>query len=175
MSRARLFAISAALIASVFLAAACSNDDDAVPTPNVFQTIATVETSKSPDAPPPLPTIRLRNEKGLRDGERGSYCWPQPEGTTLCVDTIFLEGPPPPIAVNRGESLTVEIDAHAAPLLLRANVIEFGTKNAVSSLALDPALETELPLDVEPGVYTVTVSGGWDGGDIFYAFQVEVR
>ncbi len=174
MFNTRLLTTLAVLVAAVVLAAACSSDDEAVPTPNVFQTIATVETSEVPDAPP-LPIIRLRNEAGLHDGERGSYCWPQPGGLTRCVDTIFLEGPPPPIGVNRGESLTVEIEADADPVLLNANVIKFGTTEGVDRVTLEPSLRTELPLDVDPGVYTVTISGGWDGGDIFYAFQVEVR
>ena len=60
-------------------------------------------------------------------------------------------------------------------MLLNANVIDLGTTNLVDSITLAPSLTTELPLDVDPGVYTVTVSGGRDGGDIFYAFQVEVR
>ena len=173
MSNARLLTTIAVLIAAVF-AVACTSDDEAVPTPDVFQTIATVERSEIPD-PPPLPIIRLRNEAGLHDGDRGSYCWPQSGGLTMCADTIFLEGPPPPIGVARGESLTVEIEAHANPVLLNANVIEFGTTEGVDSVTLEPSLTTELPLDVDPGVYTVTISGGWDGGDIFYAFQVEVR
>ncbi len=188
MSNARLLTTIAVLIAAVF-AVACTSDDEAVPTPDVFQTIATVERSEIPD-PPPLPIIRLRNEAGLHDGDRGSYCWPQSGGLTMCVDTIFLEGPPPPIGVARGESLTVEIEAHANPVLLNANVIEIaapraratlslppatGTTEGVDSVTLEPSLTTELPLDVDPGVYTVTISGGWDGGDILYAFQVEVR
>ncbi len=111
MSKARLLTTIAVLIAVTVFAAACGSDDEAVPTPNVFQTIATVERSEVPDAPP-LPIIRLRNEAGSHDGDRRSYCWPQPSdssgaGLTLCVDTIFLEGPPPPIGVARGESLTV--------------------------------------------------------------------
>ena len=173
MSNARLLTTIAVLIAAVF-AVACTSDDEAVPTPDVFQTIATVERSEIPD-PPPLPIIRLRNEAGLHDGDRGSYCWPQPGGLTMCVDTIFLEGPPPPIGVAGGESLTVEIEAHANPVLLNANVIEFGTTEGVDRVTLEPSLTTELPLDVDPGVYTVTIFGKWDVGDIFYAFQVEVR
>ncbi len=174
MFNTKLIATMAALIVVAVFAAACSSDDEAVPTPNVFQTIATVERSEVPDAPP-LPIIRIRNEAGLHDGDRGSWCWPQPGGLTMCADTSFLEGPPPPIGVARGESVTVEIEAHADPALLNANVIEFGTTNLVDRVTLEPSLSTELPLDVEPGVYTVTVNGGWDGGDIFYAFQVEVR
>ena len=103
-----------------------------------------------------------------------------------------MEGPPPPVGVGvaRGESLTVEIEAHANPVLLNANVIEIaapraratlglppatGTTEGVDSVTLEPSLTTELPLDVDPGVYTVTIFGTWDVGSIFYAFQVEVR
>ena len=174
MSKARLFAISAALIAVTVFAAACSSDDEAVPTPNVFQTIATVERSEVPDVPL-LPIIRLRNEAGSHDGDRGSWCWPQPEGLSLCADAPFLEGSPPPIGVTKGESLTVEIEAHADPEALSARAFEVGTTNVVQSLELETALRSELQLDQEPGVYTVHVNGRWDVGDIFYAFQIEIR
>ena len=135
MSKARLLTTMA-----TFIAAACSDDDEAVPTLNVFQTIATVERSEVP-AVPPLPIIRLRNEAGSHDGDRGSYCWPQPDdlsggGLTLCADTPFLEGPPPPIGVARGERLTVEIEAHATPVRLNANVFELGTTILVDNITL---------------------------------------
>ena len=173
MSNARLLTTIAVLIAAVF-AVACASDDEAVPTPDVFQTIATVERSEIPD-PPPLPIIRLRNEAGLHGGDRGSWCWPQPEGRSLCADAPFLEGPPPPIGVAKGESLTVEIEAHADPEALSASVFEVGTTDVVQSVELETALRSELQLDQEPGVYTVHVNGRWDVGDIFYAFQIEIR
>ncbi len=172
MLNIRLLTTLALLIAAVVLAA-CNSDDEAVPTPNVFQPSATVERSKVPDAPP-LPIIRLRNEAGLHGGDRGSWCWPQPEGVSLCADTIFLEGPPPPIGVAKGESLTVEIEAHADPEALSASVFEVGTTDVVQSVELETALRSELQLDPEPGVYTVHVNGRWDVGDIFYAFQIEI-
>ena len=52
MLHTRLLTTMTVLIAAVVLAAACSGDDEVVPTPNVFQTIATVERSEVPDAPP---------------------------------------------------------------------------------------------------------------------------
>ena len=92
-----------------------------------------------------------------------------------CADTIFMEGPPPPIGVAKGESLTVEIEAHADPEALSASVLEVGTTNVVQIVELETALRSELQLDQEPDVYTVHVNGRWDVGDIFYAFQIEVR
>jgi len=191
MSKGRLLTTMTTLIAVTVFAVTCTSDDEAVPTPDVFQTIATVERSEFPDAPP-LPIIRLRNELGSHDGDRGSGCWPQGGGLSTCADFPPVEGPTPPIGVGvaRGESLTVEIEAHANPVLLNANVIEIaapraratlnlppatGTTEGVDSVTLEPSLTTELPLDVDPGVYTVTIFGKWDVGDIFYAFQVEVR
>ena len=69
----------------------------------------------------------------------------------------------------------MEIEAHANPVLLNANVIEFGTTEGVDRVTLEPSLTTELPLDVDPGVYTVTIFGKWDVGSMSYGFQVEVR
>ncbi len=174
MSKPGLLTSMATLIALTVFAAACSTDDGAIPTPNVFQTIATVQRSEDPDVPP-LPIIRLISDGGSRDGDRGSFCWPQVGGVALCADSIILAGPPPPIGVSRGEGLTVEIEAHTTPVLLNANVFEVGTTSLVDNITLEPSLTTELHLDFDPGVYTVTINGGWDEGDIFYAFQVEVR
>ena len=43
-----------------------------------------------------------------------------------------------------------------------------------SDVALEPSLIAELPMAVNPGVYTVRVYGFWDAGDIMCAFQVQV-
>ena len=116
-----------------------------------------------------------KHKAGSHDGDRGSYCWPQGGGSVICADSIFLAGPPPPIGVARGESLTAEIEAQTTPVQLNANVFEFGPPNLVDDIALEPSLTSELLFDVEPDVYTVPINGGWDVEDIFFAFQVEVQ
>ena len=69
----------------------------------------------------------------------------------------------------------MELEAHADPEALSASVFEVGTTDVVQSVELETALRSELQLDQEPGVYTVHVNGRWDVGDIFYAFQIEIR
>jgi hypothetical protein len=121
---------------------------------------------------PALPVIRLRYGGKRFEGIKGSHCWPEKGiNVDLCVD---VDGglPAEAIRVANGDSLAVEVEAHAPPSSLYLNIWSMPDKRLVRHGQAVWPFTADLP----PGIYIMEISGEWEGvGGMLYTFKMAVR
>ena len=134
-----------------------------------------------------MPLISISYEGLLSYGIRGSFCWPQyatTEGVVeLCADAVpWLGLDEPSMSVSQGGSLTITVQAESAPTRVSVSIFEEGkqpprVKGAAAvqeQLRLGPDSRAQLPLDLAPGTYYMSVHGYWPAGDLGHQFKIHV-
>jgi hypothetical protein len=129
---------------------------------------------------PARPVMRLRSAGRVYDGAEGTYCWPEstaPDGSVvgLCADKFRWAGVHSTIPVERGSTVTIEVDADEPAQALSLEFFEIDSDVAVQFLEFGSRREVTLVVDVAEGVYNVAVFGRWPEGDITYEFRLGVR
>ena len=129
---------------------------------------------------PLLPVMRLRHAGQVYDGVQGSYCWPvgrTEEGQVeeVCADKVSWETLGAAIPVDARDSVTIEIEAEDSPQGLFASFFEVDSDSGVRFTPLGSGLKVPLAVDLDSGVYNVSVFGQWAAGQMLYEFRIEVR
>lgn len=136
-------------------------------------------TPTAPPTPPPPPMeaptgAALQAASGSQAGAPSSFCWSASAGGHAdCRDL------PPPVqaeglSVRRGETVTVEIQATAAPSDASIRPWQ-GSSEGVPSQRIEPALVGRLQLDLEPGDWSMDLCATWRGhGKRCWLFRLDV-
>lgn len=156
-----------------------------VPTTTSTTTSTTVATTTTttpvaPVSPPvvdPPPAI-LSGRSGQVTGELGSWCWPQPNGQTLCRALSRNAAPDPvaTLAVTQGETLTLRIETAVPVADLRIGVWTGGPPSPLISAPV--ANPSRFPINLAPGRHVIGVRATFQGmgtNSVEYEFEVMVR
>ena len=154
-------------------------------TPTPPTPAAVASPSRAPEPLPNLPVISISYNGLLSYGIRGSFCWPQSaatKGTVMtCADRVqWLGLDEPSMSVSRGGILTITVQADSAPTRVSVSIFEEGKQPprfqgaaaVQEQLKLGPESRAELPLDLAPGIYYMSVRGYWPAGDLGHQFKV---
>lgn len=158
-----------------------------VPSPTPEPATATPEPDVEgfPDGSEPPPAT-LDVDGQTQEARIGSYCWAQ-----ICVDMIGIPTPQEPLVVESPFTATVsfafpeaptEVGLAVFPATAEAELDEnaqdarWWQPSGVDQQQLTPAMETDVTLDLEPGLYVLHVFAYLENeGDASYGFLVEVQ
>ncbi|HVE91545.1 MAG TPA: hypothetical protein VNE62_04470 [Actinomycetota bacterium] len=123
-----------------------------------------------PLAPPRSTSIRAA--AGTQAGAPASYCWTS-GAASRCQDF-----PPPSqpagLAVRRGEAVLLVVDADRPPDSESIRPFQ-GERNSYPTQQIDPARETTLTIDLDPGEWHVDLCAAWTGnGQPCWLFRIQV-
>lgn len=130
----------------------------------------------TPTPLPPPAGATITSAAGTQEGSPNSFCWnAQAGGASRCY-----EHPPPsqPRALLVDEKETVLIRLEAQTLPDDESVRPFqGSRQGYPSQQIDPALETDLTVDLPKGEWSMDLCATWHGrGDpICWLFRFDVR
>ncbi len=147
------------------------------PTP-VAETPEASPESPDVDTPPtPLPSpggAELQAASGVQRGRVNPYCWSAYRGApSECAEGG--DGTPRPLRVRSGEVVGLVIEAARAPD--EASIRAFqGSRADYPSQRVDPALRTDLTLDLPAGGWELDLCAAWygHGQPICWVFSLEV-
>jgi hypothetical protein len=187
-----------ALTALGLMAASCGGPPRGEPTVEVGVpsiepqrvTIRTLEPGPSP-TPTPVPTptptpgptpaplapprgASIKAASGTQQGAVSSYCWSS-GNSTQCVDTV-APNQASALAVKEREKTLLRIDADQGPDDESVRPFQ-GSRSGYPSSKIQPALETELTIDLAPGEWMMDVCATWygHGEPVCWLFRLEVR
>jgi hypothetical protein len=145
------------------------------PTPTPKPT-ATPKPTPTPTPVPPPRTATLRAASGVQRGDVGSYCWSdQVGGPSECFSN---EPPTQPRAlpVKAGEKVLLALDATIPPNDESIRPFQ-GSRSGYPNQQIEPALETELTVDLPKGEWSMDLCATWHGRGqpICWLFKVDVR
>lgn len=129
------------------------------PTPTPVPVPATPRPTATPLDPPSEATIRAAS--GTQRGAPNSYCWVYGDGRSECRDTV-TPSQPTALAVKKGETVLLRIGAAAPPNEEKIRPFQ-GSRSGYPQQAVDPALETSLQIDLDPGVWDMDLCATWRG------------
>lgn len=129
----------------------------------------------TPTPIPPPRSVIITSEAGTQNGSPSSFCWAEQEGgRTTCYDH-----PPPSqeqaLPVRQGEAVIVKIGAQIPPDDESIRPFQ-GSRSDYPSQAIDPALETELTIDLPEGEWSMDLCATWfsRGDSICWLFKLDV-
>ncbi len=120
------------------------------------------------------PRAILSASSGQVAGDLGDFCWPQPDGLTLCRVAGFLPGqgpnPAQALTVTQGEVATLSFEAAPALAALR---VSSGPNASLSAPVANPSRFT---VDLPPGTHVITVNATFEGANTraTYYFKLQV-
>ncbi len=133
----------------------------------------------SPTATPPgVPAPKSASLQAAAGTQKGSLeppaCWSeQVGGPSSCTDG-GSPSQPQALAVKQKEKVLLRIDASIPPNGESIRPFQ-GTRSGFPSNPIDPALETELTIDLPKGEWSMDLCGEWDGrGQVCWLFEVNV-
>jgi hypothetical protein len=138
--------------------------------PPTTTTVPTV--TRTPAVEPPRAILSASS--GQVAGDLGDFCWPQPDGLTLCrvVDFVPGQGPNPAqaLTVTQGEVATLSFEAAPALAGLR---ISSGPNATLSAPVANPSRFT---MDLPPGTHVIGVNATFEGANAraTYYFKLQV-
>lgn len=130
-----------------------------------------------------FPSAQLIADGRVQDSAIGAYCW-IPLG--LCADVIITDLPDvDPLIAVRNSSLKLKLDTNVTPLSVKVTVrkpidsieeyIKKMSKLVIENIQLSPNKDTSFLLNIDPGVYILTVNTVWQEGGVEFNFKIEVR
>jgi hypothetical protein len=135
------------------------------------------------------PAFVLETAGGRQQAGTGTYCW-----AGVCVRKIGVLTEPSPLTTESPISATLRLEAEDAPTSLSGAIYPVTERDTVDSgegwrawrpsgegaaLAVDPALEQPLTLELAPGWYLLQLVAIWERAeperdDVIYGFFLEV-
>ncbi len=114
----------------------------------------------APVLPPKVATVT--SVAGTQKGDVGSYCWAgQVGGPAQC----FTNDPPDQtatLAVKKNERVLLRLDASISPNEESIRPFQ-GSRSGFPDQPIDPALETELLIELPEGTWSMDLCAAWHG------------
>ena len=167
------------LMVSVFACAATSAPPASAPAETPLAVVPREPTLKS-SRPPPIPHASLEYEGRQYQGERGSYCWPVSQNSSVCADAAWWErfDEQSPVLVKRESGFKVVIagdEPSAEQVRVEVfTVLETGPRARLGESVHSADVQTVPALDLPPGVYFLSVFLKFELGDVSYGFKIQV-
>jgi hypothetical protein len=196
--RPKLFVLSFGLLA-LLTAAACSGRSDGgvvkidgpsfEPRRIAIRTLEpgpTLSPSPSPSPSPtpgptpvPVPPPRassVTSAAGTQQGDVSSFCWSEQVGGPSRCYSHDQPAQSKGLVVTSGEKVILRIDAQISPNDESIRPFQ-GTRSGHPSHRIDPALETELTLELPEGQWSMDVCATWHGRGqpICWLFLLDVK
>lgn len=131
--------------------------------------------SPTPDPVPPPRAATITSGAGAQGGAVGSYCWSeQVGGPSTCYRNDAPEQASV-LAVKPSEKVLLRIDATIAPDDESIRPFQ-GSRSGYPDQRIDPALETELTIDLPEGTWSMDLCAAWHGRGqpICWLFKLKV-
>ncbi len=150
--------------------------------------IRTLEPGPSPPTPSPSPVptpspepvaaprgASVTSAAGTQQGQVSSYCWSEQVGAPAKCYSHEQPGQPKDLVVKHGEKVLLRIDAQIPPNEESIRTFQ-GTRSGFESQRIDPALETELTVNLPEGGWSMDLCATWHnrGQPICWLFELEV-
>jgi hypothetical protein len=120
------------------------------------------------------PAATLASAAGQVTALQGSYCWPQPSGTSICADTLFLD-PPEALTVRQGETLSLRFQTSSSPTAISLQRFERPNGPSLETITVPAGNPARFRADLPSGVWILVAFTRWAEGDASYFFKVDVR
>lgn len=145
------------------------------PTPSPSPTPTPKPTKPPPGVPAPK-VATMRAAGGVQEGDVGSYCWSEQVGGPSKCYSNERPSQPTALAVKQKEKVLVSLDAQIAPNDESIRPFQ-GTRSGFPDQRVEPALETELTIDLPKGTWSMDLCATWHGRgqSICWLFKLEVR
>lgn len=129
----------------------------------------------SPVPVPPPRAATITSAAGSQRGDVGSYCWSDQVGGPSQCYTNDVPSQPDVLVVKRQEKLILRIDASIAPDDESIRPFQ-GSRSGYPDQAIEPALETELTIDLPDGTWSMDLCAAWlgRGQPICWLFKIKV-
>jgi hypothetical protein len=144
------------------------------PTPTPEPTPTPVPTPTPPGVPAPK-SASLTAATGTQKGSaEPPSCWSEQVGGPSSCNDAAAPAPATSLSVKQKEKVLLRIDAKIPPDGESIRPFQ-GTRSGYPDNPIDPALETELTIDLPKGEWSMDLCGSWDGrGQLCWLFKVNV-
>jgi len=140
--------------------------------------------SPTPTAPPtptptPIPPPRsatVSSVAGTQEGQISSFCWSDQVGGASKCYSHEQPGHTNGLVVTAGEKVMLRLDAQIPPNEESIRPFQ-GSRSDFPSQRIDPALETELTIDLPEGAWSMDACATWHGRGqpVCWLFKLDVR
>jgi hypothetical protein len=131
------------------------------PTPTPKPTPTPVPTP-SPTPIPPPGAATLTSHAGTQKGDVSSFCWSSQVGSASKCYPHDQPSQPRALAVRSGEKAILRIDAKIPPDDESVRPFQ-GSRSGYPAQQIEPALETELTVDLPEGEWSMDLCAAWHG------------
>lgn len=131
------------------------------PTPTPTPSPTPVPTPTPPPVPPPR-AASLTSHAGTQNGNVSSFCWSEQVGGPAKCYSHEQRRPEKGLPVHKGEKVLLRIDAQVAPDDESVRPFQH-SRSGYPSQRIDPALETELTVDLPEGEWSMDLCATWHG------------
>lgn len=145
------------------------------PTPTPSPTPTPLPTPTPVPVPPPS-AATLTSAEGTQEGQVASFCWSEQVGGQSRCYSHDQPGHSSGLVVAPGEETMLRLDAQIPPDDESIRPFQ-GSRSDFPSKRIDPALETELTIDLPEGRWSMDVCATWHGRGqpICWLFALDVR
>jgi hypothetical protein len=144
------------------------------PTPSPSPSPTAVPTASPVPMPPPR-AATITSAAGSQKGDVGSYCWSEHVGGPSTCYTNDAPTQPDVLMVKSKEKVILRIDAAASPDDESIRPFQ-GSRSGFPDQQIEPALETELTIDLPDGTWSMDLCAAWHGRGqpICWLFKLKV-
>jgi hypothetical protein len=144
------------------------------PTPTPSPSPTPVPTATPVPVPPPR-NATITSAAGSQKGDPGSYCWSEQVGGPAKCFTNDTPSQPSALAVKQKEKVILRIDVGIAPDDESIRPFQ-GSRSGYPDQQIQPALETELTIDLPGGTWSMDMCAAWHGRGqpICWLFKLKV-
>ncbi len=156
------------------------------PTPGVTPLIPTEQLPSA--TKPPAATLELAGQTQVAGV--GTYCWSSPDGPGLCADMVGIPTSPQPLTASAPVKPRFVMPLDEVPTEMTLIVMAVTADDPDPSFSdsefrwweyrdgeshtLTPAREAEIELDLQPGLYVLSLFVRWEGrGDVIYGWYIK--
>jgi hypothetical protein len=145
------------------------------PTPTPTPSPTPVPTPTPTPVPPPS-SASMTSAAGTQEGDVSSYCWSEQVGGPSRCYSHDRPHQDKGLLVHKGEKVLLKIDAQIPPDDESVRPFQ-GSRSGYPSQRIDPALETELTVDLPEGDWSMDLCATWHGRGqpICWLFALAVR
>jgi hypothetical protein len=144
------------------------------PTPSPTPSPTPIPTASPVPVPPPR-AATITAAAGSQQGDVGSYCWSDQVGGPSKCYTNDAQSHASVLAVKAKEKVILRIDAGISPDDESIRPFQ-GSRSGYPDQSIEPALETELTIDLPDGTWSMDLCAAWHGRGqpICWLFKIKV-
>lgn len=131
------------------------------PTPTPSPTPTPVPTPTPTPIPPPQ-GASVTSQAGRQEGAVSSFCWSDQVGSAARCYRHDEQNQATSLPVRKGEVVLLRIDAHMSPDDESIRPFQ-GSRSGYPSQRVEPALETELTINLPEGEWSMDLCAAWHG------------